>query len=41
MGSSAGHWTRVHIVHNDCELSKVIFMKLNWNLEFLEFTQIL
>lgn len=29
MEYSAGHWTSVHIVHNNSELLKVIFVQLN------------
>lgn len=29
MGSSVGHWTSVHIVHNSGELLKVIFIHFN------------
>ncbi len=33
MGSSAGHWTSVHIVHNNGELLTVIFIRIYLTLE--------
>lgn len=33
MGSSAGHWISVHIVHNNGELLKLLFIQINSTLE--------